>query len=171
MEREAGMKGGKGRDLQVRAERKDVFGVAEQKRFLEHFAGTCNVVRSCELAEVKKSTVCKRRTNDTKFRAAWAAAQEQGYAALEAELVRRGLEFMADIGPSEESEKALAGMDAKLILTILQQQGKRIGREPGDLLARPSDLKTATDRLAKLMKRMKLELDQEELGSEAAAGQ
>lgn len=149
------------REQQKRKPRPNAFLVGQKSMFLEHFAGSCNVRAACKHAGVAPSTVYRHRAKDPKFRQGWEDAQATGYAALEAELVRRGLEFVRDdVVPDEESAKTLAGMDARLILTILQQQHKKAGQGPGDIRPRRSDLKEATERLGKLLKRMKLEVEE-----------
>ncbi len=148
------------RKCQKRKKEERHFGVRKQQAFLRHFAGSCNVVAACKEAGISRWAVYNKRAKDPTFRAAWAAAQEQAYATLEAELVRRSLEFIAAVGPDEASEKTLAGMDTRTILTVLQQQHKKLGVEPGDIRPQRSDLASATERLRKLLKRMKLEVDE-----------
>ena len=102
--------GSNGRRLQLRAERgskkaeprRNGFTEAKRKKFLSHFAATCNAKGAARAAGVAHSTVYARRAKDEQFRAAWNEALEQGYAALEAELVRRSKQSLS-IAPDEKA--------------------------------------------------------------------
>ena len=109
---------------------------------------------SAKAAGVSLPTVYEHRSKDAAFRAAWIVAQENSYAALEADLVRRSRELLDSAVPQDGS--AIGGMDAKLAFALLQNFQKKSGREPGDMVPRKSDLAEATRRLEKVMARMKL---------------
>lgn len=74
---------------QVRAVRRDGWTKARRLVFLEHLAATCNVTLSAEAAGMDGKGVYRLRQRDSGFRAAWADALREGYAALELELLHR----------------------------------------------------------------------------------
>lgn len=141
---------------QMRRERPNEFTDARKREFLDEFAATCNVTWAAENVGVELSTIYRHRQKDAAFRLAWAAAQEQGYAALEADLVLRARDLLGDRELSEEAQARLSGMDAKLAFALMQNFQKNRGREPGDIHPRKSDLGEATKRLEGVMRRMKL---------------
>lgn len=140
--------------VQRRKTRKDGFNDTRKTRFLTHFASTGNVTAAAEAAGMSINTIYEHRTKDPAFREAWAAAQENCYAALEAELVRRGHELLTAASPQNEDE--IRGMDAKLAFSILQNFQKKSGQQPGDIVPRKSDLAEATKRLEAAMRSFKL---------------
>ena len=140
--------------VQRRKTRKDGFTDAKKKRFLTHFASTGNVTAAAEAAGISVHAVYEHRTKDLAFREAWGAAQENSYAALEAELVRRGRELLTASCPDHLEE--LRGMDAKLAFSVLQNFQKKNGQQPGDIVPRKSDLAEATKRLEAAMRGFKL---------------
>ncbi|CAA9520585.1 MAG: hypothetical protein AVDCRST_MAG62-1087 [uncultured Sphingomonas sp.] len=147
---------GKGRLLQVRKDGERYFTFAKQMVFLDHFAATCNVTMAAAAAGVDMRTVYRLRRRDEAFREAWRIAQDQGYAALEAELVRRARAMLDEMDADEAAGRSLSGMDAKLAHALLQRHQQNLGRAPGDILPRRSDLAEATKRLEKVMARMHL---------------
>lgn len=146
----------KGQRPQMRQVRTNEFTDERKTEFLDEFAATCNVTEAASKVGVHLCTVYKHRRKDPAFRIGWAAAQEQGYAALEAELVRRSCAMLDGRELTEEAQARLSGMDAKLAFAVLQNFQKNMGREPGDINPRRSDLSEATKRLEKVMKTMKL---------------
>lgn len=156
---EPAISAGKGRLLQARKPMGRAFSAAKQKAFLDCFASTCNVRMSAEAAGVDTTTVYRLRRRSKSFQDAWDAAQEQGYAALEADLVRRARELLDDIDVDDQAAQRMSGMDAKLAHTMLQRHRQGMGQAPGDILPKRSDLSEATKRLEKVMRRMKLLAD------------
>nr|WP_294171132.1 hypothetical protein [uncultured Sphingomonas sp.] len=156
---EQAISAGKGRRLQARKPVGRAFTAAKQKTFLDSFASTCNVRMSAEAAGVDTTTVYRLRRRSQAFQHAWDAAQEQGYAALEADLVRRARELLDDIEVDDGATQRMSGMDAKLAHTMLQRHRQGMGQAPGDILPKRSDLSEATKRLEKVMRRMKLLAD------------
>jgi hypothetical protein len=102
-----------------------------------------------------------RRQDDEQFRLAFKQAQDNAVTLLRAELVRRGLELLQAATPDEQAAPALAGMDAKFILSLVQQHERGIGRELGDVKPRRSDASEAAARLQALLIRMRLERKRE----------
>lgn len=158
MAREAEDGAGNKRRIQKkkRATRKR-FGKERRERFLRHFATTCNAKASAEAAEVPISTVYMCRISDPEFRAQYAAALEQGYATLEAEMVRRATAAAKrGFEPDPDGEAALDNMDPKIALHLLQlhRRGKELGL--GNTRPRRSDVEQARARLEKRMRALGL---------------
>ncbi|TXC68174.1 hypothetical protein FSZ31_10770 [Sphingorhabdus soli] len=63
-----------------------------ERIFLSGLAHSANVSASARAAGLATSTIYARRESHRAFRDAWAAALHQGYAVLEAELLRRAIE-------------------------------------------------------------------------------
>lgn len=144
--------------------RRDREGEASDEQlttFLSLFAATCNVKASALEAGIEVSAIYRRRMNDAAFKAAWAAAQDQGVANLKAEMVRRGLALLDAANPDEAALLKLEGMDAKLILSLIGQHERSLGREPGDIKPRRSDASEAAARLQAVLVRMRLERKKE----------
>lgn len=157
-----GIVGGKGCEIQRRGERPNEFGLERQEAFLSAFAQSCNIRMFAKKAGVSDSTIYKRRRDDPEFRAAFAAAQDHATALLKAELVSRGLRLLRAATPKQADGAALAGMDAKLLLSLVAQHERNVGRELGDQNPRKSDAKEAAARLQALLIRMRLERKREE---------
>jgi hypothetical protein len=156
-----GIVAGKNCELQQRRERKNEFGLARQKTFLSVFAGSGNITAAAKEVGVSLSTVWMRRQDDEQFRLAFKQAQDNAVTLLRAELVRRGLELLQAATPDEQAAPALAGSDAKFILSLVQQHERGIGRELGDVKPRRSDASEAAARLQALLIRMRLERKRE----------
>jgi hypothetical protein len=169
-EAEPAISAGKGRLLQARKPMGRAFSAAKQKAFLDCFASTCNVRMSAEAAGVDTTTVYRLRRKSKSFQDAWEAAQEQGYAALEADLVRRARELLDGIETDDDAAQRMSGMDAKLAHALLQRHRQSMGQAPGDILPKRSDLSEATKRLEKVMRRMKLLTDLPPEGKEPQKG-
>lgn len=156
-----GIVGGNGCELQRRGERANEFGLERQQAFLTHFAESCNIKASAKKVGVVPSTIYKRRHDDADFRAAFATAQDHATALLKNELVRRGLELLRAATPAEADGAALAGMDAKFLLSLVAQHERNVGRELGDQKPQRSDAGEAAKRLQALLVRMRLERKRE----------
>jgi len=83
--------------LQPRRVRFVRFTPARKQLFLDHFAGTADVVASAEAAGVHISTVYKHRRLDPEFATGWDEALAHAYAELEAEAVRQRLEAQRNL--------------------------------------------------------------------------
>ena len=155
--------GTRGRRVQVRAARgsakaepkRNSFTAERRQAFLDHFAATCNARASAAVAGVCNSTIFAWRQKDAPFRAAWDAALEQGYARLEAELVRQACEGPAPDG-SDGPDIRISGMDAKVALATLEAYRRNRGARPGDILPRASDIEAVRARLEEKMRRLRM---------------
>jgi hypothetical protein len=90
-----------GRLWQAQRMRRNRFTRERKLAFLSHFAATCDATASAEAAGVCLATVYSHRRNDPAFAAGWREAEEAGYVALEAEMVRQRIEAMEryDVAP------------------------------------------------------------------------
>ncbi len=76
-------------NLQIRNVRKNAWGTTKQAAFLDHLAATCNVKMSARAVGSFSAVAYKTRRRDPSFAAAWDAALDTGYAALETMLIAR----------------------------------------------------------------------------------
>ncbi len=105
---------GKGRQLQLRRNRNVRFTEKRREIFLDHFAGTCNLTEAAEAAGVSEAPVFAHRAKNPDFAARFQQALEQGYARLEADILRRRVEEQQRLKaiepkgePEPEFERAL----------------------------------------------------------------
>jgi hypothetical protein len=125
----------KGRKLQFRRVRRQLFGPNLQDLFLEHFAATCSIAAAAEAAGVGRSTVNKHLAEDEDFKARFDRTVEIAYRQLDAELVGRRLEAAqrAQIDGGEPDDPA--EFDRALQLLREHKRGRaaepeRRGRQP-----------------------------------------
>ena len=147
--------------------RRNGFGAARKRRFLELFAATCNAKASARATGVSGSTIYAHRAKDPVFRAAWEAALEQGYARLEAELVRQASEGLSFDADEEAADAAARAIDPKVALAVLEAYRRNRGARPGDVLPQRSDSEEARRRLETVMLRLRI-IDEEESASSQA---
>ena len=81
----------RGGGTQVRRPRPEHWNDTVQQAFLAHLAATANVSASARAAGMTDQTCYRHRRSDAGFRAAWAAALDEGYVRLEAMLLRRAI--------------------------------------------------------------------------------
>ncbi|MEO7239962.1 MAG: hypothetical protein ABIW16_01040 [Sphingomicrobium sp.] len=150
---------GNRRTLQIRT-RRNGFDQTKQTVFIEHFAGNGNATQSAKAAGVAVSTVYVHRARNAPFRARWAEALDQGYARMEAELVRRAsLAASGAVAPVEADAAAAAsleGVDAKFLLSMLEFRRRGLGIGPGDRFPQASDVEQVRARLEKKMRALRL---------------
>ncbi|GAA3996687.1 hypothetical protein GCM10022211_02230 [Sphingomonas humi] len=151
----------KGHQVQFQEDQREAFTQERQDRFLTLFSATSNIRYCSREIGIATSTIHHRRRHDPVFRAAFAAAQEQAVVSLRAEMVSRGLALLQAASPDEAADAALSGMDAKLILSLIEQYERSHGKEPGDIKPQKSDAGEATARLQALLIRMRLERQRE----------
>ena len=115
------------RALQKRKVRRVRFGAARRKIFLDHFAGTADVVAAAAAAGVGVSTVYDHRARDPHFAEDWDAALRQSYVLLEAEAVRQRLEAQRTIRerPNPTGEMA---KEFERVMQLLARMDRRDGR-------------------------------------------
>lgn len=71
--------------------------------FLDHLAASCNVSLSAEAAGFSRFELYKRRRRDPAFAKRWQAALAQGYARIEAALVRRAIDALEGLSPDPDT--------------------------------------------------------------------
>lgn len=151
------VKGTKQRIVQERKVRETCFTPDKQALFLAHFAATCNLTESANVAGVGRRVVYGARVRDEAFRHAFALAEENGIISLRAEMARRSMQLLMAVTPEEKALAALPGLDCNTILHLLKYHEKGVGKGPGDRQPQRADLKEAAARLAKLLERMREE--------------
>jgi len=106
--------------------------------FLEAFAVTCNVTRSCAAVGRSTAGAYKVRSRDPAFRAAWDAALLEGYARLEGAVLHRALEGMEDSGEGDAATRSRGPSDAYL-LGLLRHHATRVGELRAATITTPAD--------------------------------
>lgn len=154
------------RGSQKRRPKRREFTAARKAEFLCHFAATCNAKASALAAGVAQNTVYAHRRSDEQFRLAWEEALDQGYARLEAQLVREASEPIAVEADEAAAEAVMREIDARTALAILEAYRRNRGARPGDILPRHSDAEVARARLEALMIRHGM-IDSEGAGERA----
>lgn len=117
------------RRLQLKKVRRLRFDERRQGVFLAYFAGTCDATAAAEAAGICVSTVYRHRAVDADFAAAFDAALEQGYVALEAEAVRQRLEAQRRLreGVAPAGEMAVEFERVLALLTRWERRNGRLG--------------------------------------------
>ena len=148
--------GSRGRRVQKRAARgagkaspkRRGFTEAKRRKFLDHFAATCNAKAAARAAGISNSTVHAWRRNNEQFRADFYEALALGYVEVEAELVR---ESKRSLKP-RPNPKAPPLVDPKTALAVLESYRRNGGRRPGDVLPQRSDIEQVRARLETAMR-------------------
>lgn len=156
---ESDISGSNGRRVQVRAARgtrkakprRNGFTKKRKELFLAHFAATANAKASARAAGVSFTTVYAHRKNDAAFREAWNEALDQGYARVEAELVRRSA-LSPRVTADESAARANETIDPKVALAILESYRRNGDRRPGEILPQPYDVERVRARLEAKMR-------------------
>ncbi|HEX8525776.1 hypothetical protein [Allosphingosinicella sp.] len=141
---------------------------AERKEiYLAYFAATCDSDEAARRAGVCDSTVYAHRRTDPEFAAAWAAALDQGYARLEAELARQRLDALKRFAAAIDKAQAdpEAAVEFERALKLRKRYDTRCGRPEPLVRARggaqrPS-FAEAVARLERRLKALGYEIDEE----------
>jgi hypothetical protein len=165
-EDESEIGGTRGRRIQKRAARgsrkakpkRRSFTEARRRRFLNHFAATCNVKGACRSAGVSNSTVHAWRRKNEQFRADFNEALSQGYVTVEAELVR---ESARSLKPRPDP-KAPPLIEPKTALAVLESYRRNGDRRPGDVLPQRSDVEQVRARLEMKMRALGMLPDEDD---------
>jgi hypothetical protein len=158
--------GSRGRRIQKRAARGSLrknpkrrsFTVARRRKFLRHFAATCNIKGACRSAGVSNSTVHEWRRKDAQFGADFNAALAHGYTEVEAELIRESKRSLK----AKPDPKAPPLVDARTALAVLESDRRNGDRRPGDILPQRSDVERVRARLETMMRGLGLLPDEGE---------
>jgi hypothetical protein len=148
------------RRLQLRKMRTVRFTEERRQIFLDHLAGTCDLVAAAGAACVDRTTVYKHLRRDAAFKAEFQAVLEQGYAFLEAAALRQRLAAEEALrngtagGETVPAGEAAAEFERILkLLTRWDRRGGRVGLRsiaPERQASVPFD--TAVDALARRLK-------------------
>lgn len=146
--------GGRGRRIQQRAARgskrakpkRRSFTLKRRLDFLSHFAASCNAAAAARAVGISENCVYRWRRTDPQFGAGWAEALAQGYARLEAELVRTANRALT-IRANKAAAVRITGMDAKTALAVLEAYRRSGGRAPGGVWPHPYDMDEVRARL------------------------
>ncbi|HEX2764011.1 MAG TPA: hypothetical protein VHM92_09270 [Allosphingosinicella sp.] len=112
---------------------------AKERIFFRELAIVCNVssaLRACGLARQSRSVYDRRRA-DTRFRARWDEAVDEGYAMLDLEMLERGRFGANRPPPATEIEARLREVPTALGLQLLKLYHARKVRGGGAAPARP----------------------------------
>ena len=89
----------------------------DEEKFLDCLAATCSVQMACEQADVPPTTVYRQRRKRADFALNWQAALEQGYAALEMQLVEAANRSLS--GEPARGPVVVETMSAETALRVL----------------------------------------------------
>jgi transposase-like protein len=127
---------------------------AVEQRFLDALAGECNVSAAARAAGFSNTSAYGRRRRLPAFRAEWDAALDEGWARLQAKLLRQaanGIAPAAGDGPARiaEPDEDRAIADTALALNLLKQhQAAGRGRGGGGALGGPEpSIEAARDKV------------------------
>jgi hypothetical protein len=151
--------GGKGRRVQRRAAKGSKksepkrlsFTKERREEFLGHFAASCNAEAAARAAGISDNCVYAWRKKDAPFRAAWFEALDQGYARLEAEIVRESAESLK-VRADKDAAVRVGTVDPKTALAVLEAYRRSGGRGPGEVWPHPYDVESVRRRLEAKMK-------------------
>jgi hypothetical protein len=151
--------GGSGRRIQKRAARgsltgkpkRRAFTEARRKRFLNHFAASCNARAAARSVGISEGCVDNWRKKDAQFNAAWKEALQLGYARLEAELLH-GARKALTIRPRKDAAVRVGAMSAETALKVLEGYRRTQGRDLGTVWPHPYDVEAVRARLEAKMR-------------------
>lgn len=126
------------------------FTKERREAFLAHFAASCNAA-AARAVRVSENCVYAWRKKDAAFRAGWQEALDQGYARLEAELVRESAEALK-VRANKSAAVRVGTMDAKTALAVLEAYRRSGGRDPGTVWPHPYDSEAVAARLEAKMR-------------------
>ncbi|HEY9553257.1 hypothetical protein [Allosphingosinicella sp.] len=124
------------RRWQAQRARRNRFTRERKTLFLAHFAATCDATASADEAGVCTSTDYEHRRTDAAFAEGWQEALEQGYARLEAEVLKQRLVAMARVEFRGDKEVAGTGQEFDRAMHLLREHKrglagvKKAGRAP-----------------------------------------
>lgn len=123
--------GGKDGPQIIHSEGRRIADEAEEL-FLDSLAASCNVTWSAKAAGFSKEAFYKRRRRDPRFAERWQAALAQGYARLEAALVKAAVDTMEGRAPDSDIPiPPMSVRDAVAILKLHRDSVHSVGKRPG----------------------------------------
>ena len=166
------------RDLQLRGgkrpqlikPRRDRFTAAKQDKFFEVLTATCNVAAACRAAKVSRSTVDRHRQQSAAFRARWAAAVREAYAALELMLIERSMNgTVKTVTKADGSKETIHEYPNALALQLLRLH--RATAAEAEAEHEEEDVEEVRRRLDRRLERLRIRLDREEAEDARKAAQ
>jgi hypothetical protein len=143
-----------GKKPKKRAQRKDCWTKAKEKKFIEALTDSCNVTFACGEAGVSKTAAYDRRARDASFRASWARAVSVGYSQLEMMLLERALHGVEKPVRAKAGESAVMRQyDDRTALALLRHH--REAAEATEQEVDATELAEATDRIIARLKKLK----------------
>jgi hypothetical protein len=151
--------GGRRRKVQKRAAKgslrkkpkRRAFTEARRRRFLNHFAASCNQRAAARAVGISEQCVIAWRKKDPQFNAGWKEALQLGYSRLEAELIREGHKALT-IRPRKDAAVRVGTMSAETALKVLDAYRRSQGRDLGTVWPHPYDVEAVRSRLEKKMR-------------------
>ncbi len=167
---EKDISGSNGRRNQLRAPkgskkakpRRNAFTQKRKRIFLAHFAATANAKAAARAAGVAFTTVYQHRRTDPAFLEGWNDSLAEGYARVEAELVRRASTPPPRVKADEKAARANETIDPKVALAILESYRRNGNKRPGEILLRPYDIEKVRERLEAKMRALAMLPDDED---------
>ncbi len=100
--------------------------------FLDSLGASCNVTLSAKATGFSREAIYKRRRRDPRFAERWQAALAQGYARLEAALVKAAIDTMEGNTPDPDSPiPTMSVRDAIAVLKLHRDSVHGEGKRPG----------------------------------------
>lgn len=99
----------------------------DEEIFLDCLAATCSVTLACEQADVAHTTVYRQRRLRADFALKWQVALEQGYAALEMQLVEAAKRSLS--GELARGPVVVEPMSAETALRVLTAHRAAVSRQ------------------------------------------
>lgn len=125
------VRGGNGRRVQVRKERKDGFSEAKRQVFLDTLAGCATVCRAAAAAGVSVPTINYHRRRDPVFAQQCLEALDIGYDTLEAQKVSEAAAARYVPGPDADAAPGPETVDNGLALQLLGLRRRAMGLRTG----------------------------------------
>jgi len=105
---------------------------AAEEIFLDSLAASCNVTLSAKACGFSREAIYRRRRRDPRFAGLWQTALAQGYARLEAALVRAAIDTMEGRAPDPDSPiPPMSARDAITLLKFHRDSVHGAGHRPG----------------------------------------
>ena len=111
---------------QIRSTKGHRWSEAAEKRFLDQLAATCNVTLAGEACGFTHAALYRRRRNDPGFMQRWDAALAQGYAHLEALLVRGACDALEGVAPDPAAAVRIPEVTVRDALTLLGHHRRKV---------------------------------------------
>ncbi|HWT12837.1 MAG TPA: hypothetical protein VN231_08805 [Allosphingosinicella sp.] len=153
---------------QLRKPRRGAFTKAKQERFFAELAATCNVTLSARKARIHRTTVYEHRLKSAEFRARWAAAVREAYAALELMMLERGMNgTVKTITRADGAVQRIHEYPNAMALQLLRMHRQTAAE--AEEIHDPEDIEEVRARIAKKLERLRKRIAKGEGGGSDAA--